>query len=51
MGTRLISNEGVGIEAMMPSNPMLGFIYVDQGEDFMGEYISIEKLLETQGAN
>ena len=51
MGTRLISNEEEGIGAMMPMDPMLGFIYVDQGEDCMGEDISIEKLLETQGAN
>ena len=50
-GTRLISNKERGIEAMMPPNPMLEFTYVDQGEDCTGEDISIEKLLETQGAD
>jgi hypothetical protein len=43
MGTRLISNDVVGIEAMVPLDPMLGFIYVVQGEDCMGEDISTEK--------
>jgi len=28
---------------MVPPDLMLGFIYVVQGEDFMGEGISIEK--------
>jgi hypothetical protein len=51
MGTRLISNEEVGIRAMVPLGPMLGFIYVGQGEGCMGEGISIEKWLETQGAD
>jgi hypothetical protein len=43
MGTRLISNEEVGIGAMVPPDPMLGFIYVGQGEDCIGEGISTEK--------
>jgi hypothetical protein len=51
MVTQLISNEEVGIRYMMPLGPMLGFIYVDQGEGFMGEFISTEKLPATQGAD
>ena len=44
MGIRLISNEKVGIGAMIPLDPMLGFIYVDQGEDCTGEDISIRQI-------
>jgi hypothetical protein len=36
MGTRLISNEEVGIRAMVPPDPILSFIYVGQGEDCKG---------------
>jgi hypothetical protein len=51
MGTRLISNEEVGIGAMVPPGLMLGFIYVGQGEGCMGEGISTKKCLGTKGVD